>query len=103
MRKGLLILAFASLINAQDILTQYRLGDIKDVQKSLDSELSVKEYWQNIVANVDTKFGYIESAINILTCNKKSALLELSVMDKNNNFHIRFALKKNHEQSPYDF
>jgi murein L,D-transpeptidase YafK len=87
MRKGLLILAFASLINAQDILTQYRLGNMKDIQKQLDLDLSAKEYWQNILTNVDTKFGYIESAINILTCNKKSATLELSVMDKNNNFH----------------
>lgn len=86
MKRELLILFFASLINAQDILTEYRLGDMKEVQKQLDLNLSAKEYWQTIVANIDTKFGYIESAINILTCNKKSATLELSVMDQNNTF-----------------
>ena len=87
MRKVLLILAFASLTYAQDILTQYRLGGMKDIQKKLDLELAAKEYWQNVLTKIDTKYGYIESNINLLTCNKKSASLELSIMDKNNSFH----------------
>ncbi len=86
MRKILLILAFASITNAQDILTQYRQGCMRDIQKKLDLDLGDKEYWQNVLSKIDTKYGYIESAINLLTCNKKTASLELSVMDKNNSF-----------------
>lgn len=87
MRKLLLVFLFtSSMAYGQELLTQYRLYGIQTLQKQLDLDLAGKEYWQNIIATIDTKYGYIQSAINLLTCNKKIASLELSVMDKNNSF-----------------
>ena len=87
MIKVLLVLAFVNLAFAQDILTQYRLNGIEGIQQRLDLELSDKSYWDKVLSTSDTKYGYIETDMDILTCNKKASSLELHVMDKNNTFH----------------
>lgn len=87
MIKVLLVLVFVNFAFAQDILTQYRLSGLKDIEKSLDLGLSEKSYWDKVLSGVDTKFGYIETSMDILTCNKRESSLELHVMDKNNTFH----------------
>ncbi|MBU0633382.1 L,D-transpeptidase family protein [bacterium] len=87
MIKVLLVLAFINFAFAQDILTQYRLNGIKGIEQRLDLELTDKSYWDKVLSQVDTKYGYIETAMDILTCNKKQSSLELHIMDKNNTFH----------------
>ena len=87
MRKALLFLSIISLVNAQDILTLYRTNGMKDIQQMLDQELSGKEYWNSVVSKIDTKFGYIESKLDLLTCNKKSATLELNTLGKDSTYH----------------
>lgn len=55
----------------------------------MDLELSKKEYWDKIVENKDTTFGYIESYNNILACDKSVSNLELYSLDENQSFNYR--------------
>ncbi|WP_345991909.1 L,D-transpeptidase family protein [Sulfurimonas sp. HSL-1716] len=87
MIKVLLVLVFVNFAFAQDILTQYRLNGIDGIEQRLDQELSEKSYWDKVLSHADTKYGYFEADMDILTCNKKESSLELHVMDKNNTFH----------------
>ena len=86
----LLLIIFLSLnIYAGDILTSYRLNGIAQIEKEMDLELSKKEYWDKIVENKDTTFGYIESYNNILACDKSVSTLELYSLDENQSFNYR--------------
>lgn len=86
----LLLIIFLSLnIYAGDILTSYRLNGIAQIEKEMDLELSKKEYWDKIVENKDTTFGYIESYNNILACDKSVSNLELYSLDENQSFNYR--------------
>lgn len=86
----LLLIIFLSLnIYADDILTSYRLNGIAQIEKEMDLELSKKEYWDKIVENKDTTFGYIESYNNILACDKSVSTLELYSLDENQSFNYR--------------
>lgn len=73
-------------LQAGDILTQYRLHGIDNIQKELDRELANKEYWSNYLKDKDTTFGYIESYNTVLTCNKEKNTLNLYKKDANASF-----------------
>jgi len=64
-----------------DILTEYRVNGIVNIEKKLDKKLSSKEYWQKYLQNKDTSFGFLESYENILACDKSQS--KLAVYQKN--------------------
>jgi murein L,D-transpeptidase YafK len=81
---------FSTTLLASDteILTHYRLHGIQDIEQKLDKELANEKYWQQYLKNVDTKFGYIESYNNILTCDKSKSDLFVYVKSKNNTYEL---------------
>ena len=82
---------FANLLFASDtnLLTQYRLNGITNLEKKLDKALANQKYWEDYLKNVDTKFGYIESYNSILACDKSKSDLLVYVKDANNSFQLR--------------
>jgi murein L,D-transpeptidase YafK len=85
-QKIFLALLLISSLDAGDIVTQYRLHGIDNIQKELDLELANKEYWTNYIKDKDTTFGYIESYNSVLTCNKEKNSLNLYKKDQNLSF-----------------
>lgn len=76
-------------LHAGDIVTQYRLYGIDNIQKELDQELANKEYWTKYLQDKDTTFGYIESYNSVLTCNKEKNILNLYKKDENQSFTFK--------------
>ncbi|WP_297439592.1 L,D-transpeptidase family protein [Sulfurimonas sp.] len=72
-----------------DILTHYRLNGIQDIEKKLDKDLTGKGYWKNYLKHQDTKFGYLETYTNVLTCNKSQSDLRVYVKDANNTYILK--------------
>lgn len=72
-----------------ELLTQYRLHGVKGIEQNLDKELTDRTYWKQYIQNKDTKFGYIESYTNILTCNKSKSDLLVYAKDANNSYQLR--------------
>jgi len=87
--KTLLILLVAGTLFANNILTNYRINGINNIKKQMDQELTKIEYWNQYIQNKDTKFGYIESYSNILTCNKDDSTLNLYSADENSTFSFK--------------
>lgn len=86
----LLLLIFIHLtLFANDILTNYRISGINEIEKQMDLELTKEEYWSGYIQNRDTTFGYIESYSNILTCNKEESNLNLYVSDDSSKFKFK--------------
>ena len=86
----LLILVFLStFIFANDILTNYRINGINEIEKQMDFKLTKDEYWNNYLEDIDTTFGYIESYQNVLTCNKEGSTLNLYSKNKHKQFKFR--------------
>ena len=88
MRILFLILVSLSLYS-NDILTNYRINGINDIQKQMDLELTKIDYWNEYIKQVDTTFGYLESYSKILTCNKKKSTLSLYIKDANNTYKFK--------------
>lgn len=82
---------FSSLLLASDIdlLTEYRINGISNLEEKLDKGLSKQKYWQKYLKKVDTKFGYIESYNNVLACDKSKSGLLVYVKDANNTYKLR--------------
>jgi len=55
----------------------------------MDNELTKVEYWNKHLENVDTRFGYIESYSNILTCDKSNSTLTLYIKDNNESYRLQ--------------
>jgi len=87
----LFVITLSTQLSASDIklLTQYRMHGIDGLEKKLDQELTQQTYWNIYLKNKDTKFGYIESYTNILTCNKSKSNLLLYVKDANNSYVLQ--------------
>ena len=73
-------------IHANDILTEYRLKGIGEIEILLDTQLTQKEYWNTQLETHDTKFGYLESYHSVLSCDKNSSTLSFYKKDANNTF-----------------
>jgi len=84
-----LLLSIHTSIFAADLLTDYRLHGIENIEKQMDSELARTEYWNSYLKNISTTFGYIESYSNILTCNKENSTLCVYVKDTNNSYRLK--------------
>lgn len=73
-------------LNANDILTKYRLDGIAEIEKQLDFDLTSKDYWATQLQNRDTSFGYLESYSSVLACDKNNSTLSLFKLDDNNTY-----------------
>ncbi len=87
--KLLTLLFLSTFIFASDILTNYRINGIDEIEKQMDLELSQKDYWDKYLKDKDTTFGYIEAYKNILTCNKEKSTLNLYSKNENEKFQFR--------------
>ncbi|WP_295003287.1 L,D-transpeptidase family protein [Sulfurimonas sp.] len=72
-----------------DILSNYRLNGIENIEKQMDANLMKKDYWDKYLNNVNTTFGYIESYSNILVCDKSLATLTLYIKDVNGSYNLK--------------
>ena len=93
MQNKLFLLLFSTLISlnlfANDILTDYRINGVANIQEKMDKELAQETYWENYLKNIDTRFGYIEKYDNVLTCNKSKSTLTLYAKDANNTYKLQ--------------
>ncbi len=87
--KLLLLILISLNLFASNILTSYRVNGVADIEKKMDLELSKEEYWRDYLANKDTTFGYIESYINVLACDKSKSTLDLYSLDQNQSFKFK--------------
>ena len=85
----ILLFLLTSSLSANNILTDYRMNGIYNVQKHMDNELTKIEYWNMQLKDLDTRFGYIESYSNILTCDKSSSTLTLYIKDNNESYRLQ--------------
>ena len=81
-----LFISFFTSVLYSDVLTNYRLHGIKNLEKELDYDLTQEKYWANSIKNLDTTFGYLESYTNILECDKSLASLVSYTKEANNSF-----------------
>ena len=93
LNKKLIIISFLLLLNisisANELLTNYRINGINDIEKQMDLELTRESYWSQYLKNRDIKFGYIENYSSILICNKEKSTLSLYKKNSNNNFEFK--------------
>lgn len=87
--KIILLSSISLQLFANDILTNYRKNGIQSIQKQMDFELMQTEYWDKQLKNLDTRFGYVESYLNILKCDKSQSTLSLYVKDTNNSYELK--------------
>ncbi len=93
--KTLFLLIFITIFSNQlfasdmQLLTQYRKNGIDGLEKKLDQYLTKQNYWNKYLKNIDTKFGYIESYTNILTCNKSKSDLLVYIKDANSSYILQ--------------
>jgi murein L,D-transpeptidase YafK len=85
----ILLLVVNTFVNASDILTDYRVNGINNIEQQMDSELAQTKYWNDYLKGINTTFGYIESYSNILTCNKDKSTLCVYVKDSNNSYKLK--------------
>jgi len=87
--KIIFFILFCISLFANDILTNYRLNGINNIQKQMDFELAQTKYWDSYLQNKNTDFGYIEKYSSILICDKNSSVLKLYKRDENLTFHLQ--------------
>jgi len=85
----ILLTTFTFSLFAGDIVTNYRLNGIQNIEKQLDAELGEIEYWKSYLKDKETKFGYIESYTNVLTCDKSKSTLTLFVKNEDNGYKVK--------------
>jgi len=76
----------STVLFSNTILDSYRHYGIKNIEKKLDKELTKEPYWEKVIKNSDTTFGYIEKYHSILVCDKSKSVLTLYQKDKNGKF-----------------
>ena len=88
MHKLLVLLTIISSLYANNILTNYRMNGVNDIEKQMDLELTKEVYWSEYLKEQDTSFGYTENYSAILTCNKEDSTLNLYKQDKDRKFQF---------------
>jgi murein L,D-transpeptidase YafK len=76
-------------VQASDILTNYRENGISQIEIQMDYELGEREYWDNLLKDKDTTFGYIESYKNLLICDKNQSTLNLYSLNNEQNYKFK--------------
>jgi len=88
-KTALLLLVLLSSTLSADILNEYRLHGMQNMEQKMDKALTKKSYWKQFLKNKDTTFGYLEKYSNVLTCNKSRSTLNLYTQDKNKHFKLK--------------
>ncbi len=81
----LLTILSSALLFSSDVLTLYKSGGKKLIEKE---SLNIS-YWSNNVLNKDLRFGYFEHALSLLTCSKEKGSLELYAPDGQKKFSLK--------------
>lgn len=85
----LLIIGINAKINANglyEIVSEYRTNGLSGLKSKLERYLLDKAYWDSVLANIDTRFGYYESIKYIFVASKAESNLQLFEI-KDNTFH----------------
>jgi len=91
-KKLIAVALLCSGMMASDIMTLYRAGGMKAIEKEIDKGLSDSTYWSEIISGKDLRFGYFENTDTVLACSKDKSTLELYTR----NAQEQFALKKSY-------
>ena len=83
------ILLITITISASELLNNYRLNGISKIEMQFDLALTKQQYWENLLKNKDTRFGYSESFSSFLICDKNSSTLTLYKQDENNTYQMK--------------
>jgi len=89
LQKIVVVLLFGLSLHANDLLTNYRINGIQNIEKQMDLELTRVSYWHEYLKDKDIKFGYIENYSSVLTCNKEKSVLSLYQQNQKNNFEFQ--------------
>jgi murein L,D-transpeptidase YafK len=83
-----LILCGCTLFSS-DVMSLYKNGGMKAIEKEIDKGLSDASYWADILTHEDLKFGYFESVDSLLACSKEKSTLELYMRDSQKRFTLQ--------------
>lgn len=75
------LLFMLSLINAKSLEQIYLEGGIIAVRDAIEANLQNKSYWEQILANMDLKYGYYDKPVFITVVDKEAKKLELFKYD----------------------
>jgi len=82
--KIILFMLSTSTLFANNILTDYRIHGLNNIEKTMDLELAKEEYWDKYLQKYDTTFGFTEKYSAILTCDKNESTMHLYKKNANN-------------------
>lgn len=89
MKLVIVFLIISTTMFANDLITNYRLNGLNNIEKQLDMELTKKSYWNSYLKNIDTTFGFTEKYTSLLACNKSKSTLTLYQKDANNTLKLK--------------
>ena len=88
MKRTVMMVAIITSLNANSelfsIVNDYRNNDINSVKNKLDKQLTNQKYWEYILSNKNTDFGYYEDIKYIFIATKNNKKLKLINLDSNN-------------------
>jgi len=89
MRYFLIYLLFFIPLFANDkLLSLYQQKGTQAIEEVFDNALASKDYWENRLDKIDTRFGYLEGINYLLACDKNETSLKLYTKDANNSFML---------------
>ena len=80
------LLCFTPLVAYDNLVNLYQQEGARAIEKIFDEELTSKQYWENRLNSVDTRFGYLEGINYLLACDKNETSLKLFTKDHNSSF-----------------
>lgn len=86
--KIVFLILLSLTLGANEILTNYRINGLEDIERKMDFELTKLDYWNEHIEKQDTTFGYLESFSSVLTCDKEKSNLVLYKQNKNKKFEL---------------
>lgn len=79
----------SSALIASDVMTLYRTGGMKAIEKEIDKGLCDTAYWNEVLSPKDLRFGYFESTTTLLACSKEKSVLELYTRNSKEQFNLK--------------
>ncbi len=86
--KIILTLFLTLSLYGEDFALLYQSKGINAVIDALDIKLTQKEYWEEKLSKLDTRYGYFEGKDAFLTCNKNDSSLQYFKRDKDGTFQL---------------
>ena len=72
----LLLIAIFSYANEYEWIGIYRSGGVQALEQKINEVLQTKNYWQEVLKNQDTRFGYYENLKYLFVATKDAPTLE---------------------------